>query len=153
MKATKRNLSIRRVGKGRGVPLRLARGIARKYNLCRLVLWTFDRQKRQRIICWGSSDGPALIASGFAEHLAKNLNWSQEACDFELAFVRKLKLRIKELEAALAQIVEGDGDPVSLARAAGKFPDESDSPNLGAWLFFPQGKLNPNRRAENERTR
>jgi hypothetical protein len=141
MRATKRNLSIRRVGKGRGVPIRLAAGIARKYSLARLVLWTLDRQRRQRIVCWGSNDVDALVSADFAKALALNTGWTDEASDFTLGIISRRDRRIEELEAALAQIVEREGDPIEIARAAGKFPRESDEPNLGAWLYFPKGRL------------
>ncbi|HEY3661454.1 MAG TPA: hypothetical protein VGK91_09545 [Candidatus Udaeobacter sp.] len=141
MSAIKRNLSVRRVGKGRGVPIRLARGIARKYSLARLVIWTLDRQRRQRIVCWGGSNTEALVSASFAKALALSIGWSEEASEFQLGFIRRSERRIKELEAALAQIIEREGDPIEIARAAGKFPRESDEENLGAWLFFPKGRL------------
>jgi fermentation-respiration switch protein FrsA (DUF1100 family) len=119
----------------------MARAVARKYALGQIVIWTYDRQKRQRIICWGSSDGPALVAADFAGNVAKNLRWPKESCDFELAFVHRLKSRIKELQTALAQIVEGEPNAISLARTAVKFPDESDNDNLGRWIFYPSGQL------------
>jgi hypothetical protein len=139
--AAKRNLSIRRVGKGRGVPIRLARGIARKYNLSQLIIWTYDRQKRQRILSWGSSDGPALVASGFAKGVALSLGWPEESADFEMGFIRRMKRRMEELEVALARIVDGEPDALSLARAAGKFPDQSENGQHGDWRFFPKNKL------------
>lgn len=146
MKAAKRNRTGRRVGRGRGVPIAVARAVARKYNLGQIVIWTYDRQKRQRILCWGSSDGPALVAAEFARHVAKAFVWPKESCDFELAFVRRLKDRIKEQQTALAQIVEGEPNAIELARTAGKFPDESDNENLGEWIFFPKGKLSREQR-------
>jgi hypothetical protein len=88
-------------------------------------MWTYDRQKRQRILCWGSSDGPALIAAGFAEQLAKHLDWSQEACDFELSFVRRLKLKIKDLERDFARIIEREENPIEIARAALNLPEDA----------------------------
>jgi hypothetical protein len=141
MTGTKRNRSFRKIGKGRGVPLRLLRAIAGKYSLGQSILWTYDRQRRQRILSWGSSDGPALVAAGFAKGLALSLGWPEESAEFEISFVRRTKRRIKELETALARIVDGVEDPIGLARAAGKFPDESDGENLGHWVFYPQGKL------------
>lgn len=147
MNAAKRNRAAHRVGTGRGVPIRLIRAIARKYDLKRAVIWTFDRQQRQRILCWGSSDGPAMVAMEFANELAWSLGWAKDSCEIQLAFVRKLKARIKEVETALAQIVDGEPDAIRLARAAAKFPDETEGEeNLGEWIFFPKGKLSRGQR-------
>jgi len=141
MTAAKRNLSIRRVGKGRGVPIRLAASIARKYNLTQIVVWTLDRQSRQRIICWGSNNGSAIVSADFAKALALSLGWTERASDFQLSMISRRDRRIEEMQAALAQIVEREGDPIEIARAAGKFPSETDEPNLGAWLYFPKGRV------------
>jgi hypothetical protein len=145
MTAAKRNKSPRRVGTGRGVPLRLLTAIARKYSLSQIICWTYDLQKRQRILWWARDGGPELIASKFAEDFARAIGWPTEPGDFESSATRRLKLRINELEAALAQIVEGEPDAIELARTAGKFPREDEPENLGAWVFYPQGKLQTRR--------
>jgi fermentation-respiration switch protein FrsA (DUF1100 family) len=124
MMAAKRNLSKRKLGKGRGVPLRLMTAIARRYSLAQIIIWTFDRQHRSRIMFWGSSDGPALVAQGFAEKFAKAIGWPPERCDFEMSFVRKLKDRIKDLELQFARIMEREGDPIEIARKALKLPED-----------------------------
>lgn len=149
MIAVKRNRSSRKLGHKRGVPIRLARAIAKKYRLDQLVLWTVDRdrkEKRARIVAFGRTDAIALQATTFAGQVAGAAGWPKENCEFEIALLRRLRDRIRELETAIAQIVDGCSDPVALARAAGKFPDESDEENLAEWIFFPQGKLSRERR-------
>lgn|GEM_PF-3858088 len=144
MIATKRNRSSGKVGHKRGVPIRLARAIAKKYRLDQLVIWTVDRdrkEKRARIIAFGRTDAIGLQATTFAGQVAGAAGWPKENCSFEIASIRRLKDRVRELETALAQIVDGCPDPVALARAAGKFPDESEVENLGEWIFWPKGKL------------
>lgn len=152
MIATKRNRSSGKVGHKRGVPIRLARAIAKKYRLDQLVVFTVDRdraEQRSGIILFGRTDAIALQASAFAKQVATAAKWPKENCEIEIASIRRLKDRVRELETALAQIVDGCPDPVALARAAGKFPDESDEENLGEWIFYPKGKLS---REERERT-
>lgn len=144
MSATKRKRGAQNIGRKRGVPMRLIRAIARRYDLDKIVVWTADKaagQSRELILTWGRSNSVAVQASGFATAIAAAAGWSKENCEIEVAFVRRLKGRIKELETALAQIVDGCPDPVALSRAAGKFPKESDEENLGEWIFYPKGKL------------
>jgi hypothetical protein len=142
MIATKRKRAAQNIGRKRGVPMRLITAIARRYDLDKIVVWTADkadRRPRELILTWGRSNSVAVQASTFANAVAKAAGWSKENCEIEVAFVRRLKGRIKELETALAQIVDGCPDPVALARAAGQFPNESDEENLGEWIFYPQG--------------
>jgi hypothetical protein len=150
MIATKRNRSSGKLGHKRGFSLRLARAIAKKYRLDQLVIFTVDRdrqEQRSRIVVFGRTDAIALQASTFAKRVATAADWPKENCEIEINSIRKLKNRIKELETALAQIVDGCPDPVRLARAAGKFPNESDDENLGEWIFYPSGKASRERRA------
>jgi hypothetical protein len=147
--AVKRNRSSGKIGHKRGVPIRLARAIAKKYRLDQLVFWTVDRdrkEKRARIIAFGRTDAIALQATTFAGQVAATFGWPKKNCEFEIASLRRLKERIRQLETALAQIVDGCPDPVGLARAAGKFPDESEEENPGEWIFFPKGRLSRERR-------
>jgi hypothetical protein len=142
--ATKRNRSSGKLGHKRGVPIRLARAIAKKYRLDQLVIFTVDRdraEERSRIVVFGRSDAIALQASAFAKQVATAANWPKENCEIEISSIRRLKNRIHELETACAQIVDGCPDPVGLARAAGKFPDESEGETPGLWVFHPDGKL------------
>lgn len=151
--ATKSRKSAIAIGRKRGVPMRLIQAIARRYDLDKIVAWTADRAEgrpRELILTWGRSNSVAVQASTFASSVARSAGWSRENCEIEVAFVRRLKGRIKELEAGLAQIVDGCPDPVALARAAGKFPDESDEENLGEWIYFPKGKLSREQREESE---
>jgi len=124
MRAAKRNLSTRRVGKGRGVPIRMAAVIARKYALDQIIVWTHDRQKRQRILFWGSSDPKAIAANTFAQHIAKSLGWPKGSCEIEMAFIRRLKDRIKDLELQFARIIEREDDPFAIARSALRLPED-----------------------------
>jgi hypothetical protein len=143
LSAVKRNAAKVTLGRRRGVPIRLLRGIARKYALTHLVVYTLDGDKRARILYFAKNDQAADQCAQFSRELAKRLEW-KNIWDWDCSSIRRLKSRVKELEAALAQIVDGEPDAVGLARAAGKFPDESEGEeNLGAWFFFPQGKLNP----------
>jgi len=96
------------------------------------------------------TDALAIQATTFGEQVASAAEWPKENCEIEIALLRRMKGRIRELETALAQIVDGVEDPVALARAAGKFPDESEGENLGEWIFFPSGKLSRSVRAEQE---
>lgn len=144
MNATKKKRSALAIGRKRGVPMRLITAIARRYDLDRIVVWTADKaagQPRELILTWGRTNYGALQASTFATAVARACGWKRENCEIEVAFMRRLKGRVKELETALAQIVDGCPDPVALARAAGKFPIESDEDNLGEWIFYPKGKL------------
>jgi hypothetical protein len=142
--ATKRNRSSGKLGHKRGLSIRRARAIAKKYRLDQLVIFTVDRdrtEQRSRIILFGRTDAIALQASAFAKQVATAAKWPKENCEIEIASIRRLKDRVRELETALAQIVDGCPDPVALARSAGKFPNESDEENLGEWIFYPKGKL------------
>lgn len=132
---------MRKVGHGRGVPIRLLSAIARKYSLTHFVAYTRDRQQRSRILYWASNDLGAMQCAKYSCELADQLGWDG-IVDWDCSSVRQLKSRIKELETALAQIADRVPDPVGLARAAGKFPDEEDG-NLGLWVFYPQSKANP----------
>lgn len=136
MNGAKRNRSPRKVGHGRGVPMRLLRGISKKYSLGQIIVWTYDTQRRQRILVYGSKLGPALLANSFAKEVCKLFGWPKDSAEWELSCVRRLKDRIRELETALAQIADGEKDARGLARAAGKFTDESDGGNLGVWVFI-----------------
>lgn len=143
MKAAKRNGSAIKVGRRRGVPIRLLRGIARKYGLTHFVAYTLDGDHRSRILYFAKNDQAAMQCAHFAGDVAKVLGW-ETVWDWDCSSVRRLKTRIKELETALAQIADGEPDAIGLARAAGKFPDESEGEeNLGAWFFYPKGKLHP----------
>lgn len=126
MTALKRNRSPRKVGRGRGVPIRLLRGIGRKYDLTHIFVFTVDRQKRSRILYWASNDLAAMQCATFCTNAALGLGWDH-VHDWDCASVRRLKDRIKELELACAEIVDAapGSDPVAIARRAGKFPDES----------------------------
>jgi hypothetical protein len=135
----KRNRSVRPVGHGRGVPMRLLSAVARKYRLMQIIVWTYDSQNRQRALTWGSGEGNAIVAAKMGEHVAKSFSWPDTK--FELTKVTRLKERIRECEAALAQIVEGEPNAVELARTAGKFPMEDEPENLGRWIYYPKGKL------------
>lgn len=144
MSATKTKKSAIAIGRKRGVPMRLARAIARRYDLDKIVVWTADKAEgrpRELILTWGRSNSVAVQASNFANAIAAAAGWSKENCDIEVSFVRRLKGRIKELETALAQIVDGCPDPAGLARDAGKFPVEDEDEKLGEWIFYPKGKL------------
>jgi hypothetical protein len=145
MTAAKRNKSPRRVGTGRGVPMRLLLAIARKYGLTQIVVWTCDPQHRGRILSWARNDAQAIAIDNFARGVAESLGWPKESFADEMAFLRRLKDRVQELEVALAQIVEGEPDAIELARTAGRFPREDEPENLGAWVFYPQGKLETRR--------
>jgi hypothetical protein len=149
MAQVKRNKSIRKVGHSRGVPMRLGRCIAKKYDLSHIIILTIDKQNRSRVLYWATSDQRAMQCAEMCRKMEKDFGW-ETAWDWDCSSVRRMKLRIKELEAALAQIVDGEPDAIRLARAAGKFPDESDgTENNGAWIFYPQGKFNPsNERAK-----
>ena len=145
MSAAKRNCSVKKIGKRRGFPMRVAVAIARKYALTHIVVYVRDVEGRSRITYSGKSDLAAMQSAHFAKELAKKLGWDVIG-DWDCSSVRRLKSRIKELEAAIAQIVEGEPDAIGLARAAGKFPDESDGENLGEWIFYPSGKLSRGQR-------
>jgi hypothetical protein len=124
MSALKRNRSPRKVGHGRGVPIRLLSAIARKYSLTRIVIFTTDGQLRARGVYWARNNMTAIQCASFCQKAEQELGWSTYG-DWDCSGVRRLKDRIKELETACAQIVDGAADPVSIARGAGKFPDES----------------------------
>jgi hypothetical protein len=148
--ATKRNRSSGKLGHKRGLSIRLARAIAKKYRLDQLVIFTVDRdraEQRSRIVLYGRTDVIALQASAFAKQVAAAADWPKENCEIEIASIRRLKDRVRELETALAQIVDGCPDPVALARSAGRFPNELDEENLGEWIFAPKGKLSREQRA------
>ncbi len=145
------------MGKGRGVSMRLARAIAKKFRLSQIVIWTGDEQARQRIVYWGRNEAVAMRNAELAASYARGIGWPDRSCDFETSYLRRLKRRIDELETALAQIVDGCSDPVELARAAGNFPiedaidahvaaDRDAREKLGDWIFYPKGKLSRDQR-------
>lgn len=146
MNGSKLNRSVVSVGHGRGVPIRLARAIARKYRLLYIVIFTYDEQHRERIVTFGNNPTNDHHAAQFGALIARKCNWPKAAQNFESAPVRKLRSRIRELETALAQIIDGCADPAGLARTAGKFPVEDEEENLGEWIFFPQGKMSRGQR-------
>lgn len=123
MRHAKRNKGIRKVGHGRGVPVRLISAIARKYSLSHIVCYTMDGQKRSRILYWARNDQAAMQAAHFTGILADHWGW-ETIPDFDCSSVCRLKERIKELELALAKIFERDGDPVQLAKVALKLPED-----------------------------
>jgi hypothetical protein len=126
VKGAKRNKSATKIGKRRGFPVRAAIAIARKYSLTHIVVYARDVEGRSRITYNGKSDLAAMQSAYFAKELAKKLGWDVIG-DRDCLSVRRLKNRIKELELACAEIVDcaPGSDPVAIARAAGKFPDES----------------------------
>ena len=126
MTAVKRNRSPRKVGHSRGVPMRLARAIARKYSLSHIVIFTADKEKRSRVLYWARNDLSAMQCAAFCRKAEKELGW-ETVWDWDCSSVKRMKARIRELELACAEIVDaGPGsDAVAIARRAGKFPDES----------------------------
>jgi hypothetical protein len=119
----KRNKSKKILGKGRGVPLRLARGIAKRYGLSHIVILTADKQKRARALYWAMSDVRATQLAAFCEKLQKELGW-ETIYDWDCSSVRRLKERIKDLERQFAIIFEGEGNPKEIARFALRLPED-----------------------------
>jgi hypothetical protein len=73
MNATKTKKSALAIGRKRGVPMRLVRAIARRYDLDKIVVWTADKaagRPRELILTWGRSNSVALQASNFANAVA-----------------------------------------------------------------------------------
>jgi hypothetical protein len=126
MTALKRNRSPRKVGHGRGVPIRLARAIAKKYSLSHIVLFTVDTQQRARGIYWARNSLAGMQCASFCQKAEGELGW-ESVGDWDSSSVRRLKDRIKELELACAEIVDHapGSDAIAIARKAGRFPDES----------------------------
>lgn len=125
MNGAKRNRSKRPLGKGRGVPMRLAQMVARKYGLNEIVIFTADFSEgviRQRVVTWGKGEQSALSAARLAEDVGKSAGWPGLTID--VSFVRTLKKRIKALELEFARIIEREGDPIAIARAAIKATEE-----------------------------
>jgi hypothetical protein len=150
MTTARKNQSRLKIGKGRGVPIAALRAIARKYDLTHFVAYVRDRQARSRILYWARNDLGAMACAKYCQELALGAGWQASIDEFDCSSVRRMKDRIRELETALAQIVDGVENPVALARSAGKFPDESEGENLGEWIFFPSGKLSRPIRAEQQ---
>jgi len=123
MTAVKRNKSKKLLGKGRGVPMRLARGIARRYGLSHLVILTCDRQERSRILYWAQNDLRAMQCASLCRKIADLQEWS-ELWNWDCSSVRRLKERIKNLEYRFALIFEGEGDPKEIARDALRLPKD-----------------------------
>lgn len=121
------NRSKRSIGSKRGIPMRLARMIARKYDLLEIVLFASDLADgvvRGRVVTWGKGEQNALSAARLGEEAAKSAGWPD--CKIEIGSVRSLKKRIQKLEIELARIAEREGDPIAIARAALQLPDERD---------------------------
>jgi hypothetical protein len=119
----KRNRSVRKVGHGRGVPIRLARGIAKKYDLTHIVMFTVDRQRRSRLIYWANGDQAAMQCARLCDEITRLEGWPNW-WDYDCSSVRRLKERIKDLERELSIIFEGDEDPKTVARRALKLPED-----------------------------
>ena len=122
MPALKRNKTIRKVGHGRGVPLRLVRAIAKKYSLSHIVVLTADKQRRSRLLYWAMSESKATQLSAFCAKLEKEMGWDH-IWDWDCSSVRKLKDRIRYLERQFAIIYEGEGNPREIARFALRLPE------------------------------
>jgi hypothetical protein len=121
MTTAKRNRSVKKVGLGRGVPVRLARGIAKKYSLSHIVILTADQQERSRILYWARNDLGAMQCASFCGKAEKELGW-ESVWNWDCSSVRRLKDRIKDLERNMALIFEREGDPIAIARLALKLP-------------------------------
>ena len=119
----KRNQSKKILGKGRGVPMRLLRGIAKRYGLSHIIVWTADRQKRQRIGYWAMNDECAVACAALSIEIACSMAW-ENIYEFDCSSVLRLKLRIKSLETDMARIMEREGDPREIARVALKLPED-----------------------------
>jgi hypothetical protein len=121
----KRNRSVRKVGHGRGVPLRFARAIAKKYSLTHIVILSGDeKQRRSRVIYWATNDMRATQLAAFCAKLAEGLGRST-IYDWDCSQVRKLKERIKELERFAACIFESEfPDPREAARIVLRLPED-----------------------------
>lgn len=124
MTHAKRNKSSRPLGKGRGVPVRLAGHIARRYALTHIVIYTLDRQERSRVLYWARNDNGAAQCAVFCEELTKLHGWSEKVRDFDCSHVRKTRERVKELELQLSRIIERDGDAITIAKQALKLPED-----------------------------
>jgi hypothetical protein len=125
MNGAKVNRSRRPLGRGRGIPMRLASAIARKYALSEIVIFTADFSDgviRQRVVTWGKGEQGALSAARLGEEAAKHAGWPHFKID--VGFVKTLKNRVAHLEREFARIIERDGDPIAIARAAIKAPEE-----------------------------
>lgn len=123
MTTAKRNKGVRKVGHGRGVPVRLAGAIARKYSLSHIIIHTNDQQRRQRILYWARNDQAGVQCAHFSGVLADVHGWS-DVPDFDCSSVRRMKDRIKDLELQLARIYEREGDPREIARVALNLPED-----------------------------
>lgn len=121
----KRNRTVRKVGHGRGVPVRLARAIAKKYGLTHIVILSGDeKQRRSRVIYWTTNNVRATQLAQFCAKLAEGLGWST-VYDWDCSQVRKQKDRIKELEVFAANVFEGEFPDVrEAARIALKLPED-----------------------------
>jgi hypothetical protein len=123
MTAVKHNRAKRKLGKGRGVPLRLARAISRRYDLTQIVMLTTDVQFRARLLYWAKNGDAAAQCAWVCDKIEKELGWTGIK-DWDCTIVRNLKDRIKDLERDMAVIYEGDEEPKTVARRALKLPDD-----------------------------
>jgi hypothetical protein len=121
--AAKRNRSTRKVGHKRGVPIRLLRAVARKYDLSHLVAFTMDNDHRSRIIYFAKNDQCAMQCAHVSEAMAKTAGW-ETVYDWDCSSVQRMKKRITELELGFARVIEHEGDPIRIAREALNLPDD-----------------------------
>ena len=123
MSSAKRNRSIQKIGRGRGVPIRLARAVAKKYGLTSIVIFTADPQQRSRLLYWANTDLAGMQCAAFCQKAQTELGWDKP-WDWDPASVRRLKERIRSLETDFARICEHEGSPVAIAKAALRLPPD-----------------------------
>lgn len=92
------------------IPIEAAKQIARDYDCRQVILVAWDGQE-VHIVTYGVNIEECDRAAIGGNMVAKALGWPESLCNAEPSRVKKLRQRIKELEAKLVSVMGEETGP------------------------------------------